>query len=235
MPNTVVVVDPHARTVELQEIVQGGPSIVDQIRDLIGCKLLSTIKPAPQTVLWLDNLGLLKGDEQRFWRMKDSVVRFAGRTVITSVDASGMPLPVMLDVKQFADAIDWCEGARIKRIWEELHVDMHPQMGPWPRVVPMVEFEGEPPEVEELVVIPSGGAMETPQHRYWVVFEDDEQDDFHCRERATTDDGQGGWTGEEARLDTLDEVRAFAEGRGLKFVLREKDDPAGVAGTIVPS
>lgn len=235
MPNEVLVIDPYAKTVELAEIVPGR-SILDQIRELVGCQLLTTIKPAPRTVLWLDNLGLLKGDSQRFWRMKDSPIRFAGRTVMTAVDPDGMPLPVSIPLDQFRAGIDWCEGARIARVWEELHVEHHPELGPWPRVIPQVEFAGEPPVVEELelFVPPAGGAefeMKPHGHRYWIVFEEDV--DFLCRERTTTDDGQGDWTGEQERFESLDEVRAFAAQRDLHFVLREKDDPEGVAGTIV--
>lgn len=237
MPNEVVLIDPHAKTVELHGL-DSGRSILDQIRELVGCQLLTTIKPAQKTILWLDNLGLLKGDSQRFWRMKDSPVRFAGRTVLTAVDEHGMPLPVSVDLDAFRRGIDWCEGTKIARVWEELHVEMHPELGPWPRVIPQVEFAGEPPVVEELELFaPPAGGAEMPGlvtgHRYWIVFEDETTDDFHCRERTTTDDGQGDWTGEEERFETLDEVRAFAAQRDLHFVLREKDDPQGVAGTIV--
>jgi len=241
MSNDVLVIDPFAKTVELHAL-QPGRSILDQIRDLVGCQLLTTIKPAPQTILWLDNLGLLKGEAQRFWRMRDSAVRFAGRTVMTGVDRDGMPLPVSLNVEVFRQAIDWCEGARIERLWEELHVEQT-DMGPWPRVIPMVEFAGDPPRVEEVQIAPEAKyevpASELPViagpfvTRYWIVFEDDEKDDFHCRERLTNDDGQGDWTGKEARFDSLDEVQGYATSLGLKFVLREKKDPPGVAGTMV--
>jgi hypothetical protein len=237
MSNDVLVIDPFAKTVELHAL-QPGRSILDQIRDLVGCQLLTTIKPAPHTILWLDNLGLLKGEAQRFWRMKDSVVRFAGRTVLTAVDRDGMPLPVSLPIEAFRAGIDWCEGARIERLWEELHVEQT-DMGPWPRVVPMVEFAGDPPIVEELEIATSGEETPLPDPveragtLYWIVFEDDEKDDFHCRERLTSDDGQGDWTGKEARFETLEEVQAYATSLGLKFVLREKKDPAGVAGTMV--
>jgi hypothetical protein len=160
---------------------------------------------------------------------------------MTAVDKDGMPLPVDVDLDAFRRAIDWCEGSRIARLWEELHVEHHPELGPWPRVIPQVEFSGEPPTVEELeLFVPPRTEIEMPvivekdrQHRYWIVFEDETTDDFHCRERTTTDDGQGDWTGEEERFETLDEVRAFAAQRDLHFVLREKDDPQGVAGTIV--
>ena len=237
MPD-VVLIDPFEKTVTLKPIELGGSgSILDQIRDLVRCQMLTTIKPAPQTILWLDNMGLLKGEGQRFWRMKDSPVRFAGRTVMTAVDAHGFPMPVTVDTAQFTSAIDWCEGARIERVWEELHVEMHPELGPWPRVVPMVQFAGSPPEVEELELFVPPQGDEPPVtmagNRYWLVFEDDEKDDFHCRERSTTDDGKGDWTGAEARFETLDEVRRFAGMHDMRFVLREKDDPAGVAGTIV--
>lgn len=231
MKNPFVVIDPFAKTVEEHEILTDRP-ILDQIRDLVGCQLLATIKPSPATVLWLDNMGLLQGEKQRFWRMRDSPVRFAGRTVMTSVDVHGFPLPVTVDLAAFRRAVDWCEGTKIARVWEELHVEMHPELGPWPRVIPQVEFAGEPPTVEPLELFvpePKAGTG----HRYWIVFEDETADDFICRERVTTDDGQGNWTGDEERFDTLDEVRAFAAQRDLHFVLREKDDPDGVAGTIV--
>ena len=113
-------------------------------------------------------------------------------------------------------------------------------VGPWPRVVPMVSFAGDPPQVEELDMVSETAAAPVPaetagpfQTRYWIVFEDDADDTFHCRERLTNDDGEGDWTGTEARFETLVEVHQFAIEHGLKFVLREAKDPPGVAGTMV--
>jgi hypothetical protein len=239
----VLLVDPFEKTAQLVPLAPGRP-LIDQIRELVGCLLLTTIKPAPGVILWLDNLGLLKGEKQRFWRMRDSKIRLAGRTVLTSVDPDGMPLPVVTDVAAFLHGVDWCEDARIKRVREEIVVEHHPEMGAWPRIVPVVDWEGPEPVVEPILpyvaetppaAVPA--APESPRAGtvYWVVFDDDATDGFLARERSI--DGREGvdgtYTGQERAFETLDEVKTFAEKTGLRFELRTPDDPEGVAGTMI--
>lgn len=233
MPRNVVVVDPFTKTVENVPLEEGVP-FLDQVRRIVGCQLLVTIKPGPQLVLWLDNLGFLKGDAQRFWRMRDSPIRIAGRTVMSGCDEDGMPLPLNVDPEAVLHGIDWCEGIRIERVREELQVTVDPEMGPWPRVIAKVDFSGPEPVVEEVAEVEHVMPGPIPERRlFWIVYEDDERDDFHVRQRVMEADGTGGFTGEEKRFEALGDVIAFAKEMDMHFELRSPADAPGIAGTIV--
>lgn len=209
MQRTVVVIDPFEKAVDNVTIAEGTP-ILDQFRDLLGCVQLDTAVVAAQMVLWVDNLGLLKGKSQRFWRFKDSTQRIAGRAILTRTDTDGMPMPLAVNPEDFAAGIDWCEGVFIERIIEELEADLS-ELGPYPRVVRKVLWGEE------------------ERHVFWMVYNDDENDDFVAKERVT----DGDFTGEERRFESLDEVRAFAKEKDLVFTLPDAADSPDIAATLV--
>ena len=240
MPNNVLVVDPFAKAVVLHEL-EPGRSILDQIRDLVGCQLLTTIKPAPQTILWIDNLGLLKGgdaallahaglrralrrphrhDRGRPARHADAGRGRHGRLRAQHRLVRGRAHRARLGGTARRDAPGdgalaprRADGRVCRRPAEGRRPGRRAHRGPGP---PSCRW-----------------SVGNSRAGYWIVFEDDADDTFHCRERQTNDEGEGDWTGEEARFETLVEVHQFAIERGLKFVLREVKDPAGVAGTMV--
>jgi hypothetical protein len=238
MQNAVILIDPFQRRCELVAL-QPGRGIMAQIRDLVGAPFVVSVKPAPAVVLWVDHFGMLKGKDQRFWRIASSnAPPFSGRTVATGVDEDGMPtaVPENITAADFEAGLDWCEGVSIKRVRQDLRVEHHPTLGPWPITEMVVEWEAEeqvvpdPPAAAKSPSAANSGASS----RYWMIFEDGDAD-FLAKERAISgDEGEEGvFTGREERFETLEEVKAFGEREGLHFILREPGDPEGIAGTLI--
>jgi hypothetical protein len=228
MARTVVIIDPFDRTVLNVPLVEGR-SFLDQIRELIGCVQLDTVPAADHVVLWVDNLGLLKGSAQRFWRFKDSAQRVAGRGILTRTDEDGMPMPMTVDPEDLQRGLDWCEGVSVERIVETLEVEPS-RFGPVPRVIRQVIWAGPEPVVAPIDAIePVASVPAEPRHLYWVVYNDEENVDFLAKQR----DPSGGFTGEERRFESLDEVRAFAKEVDLVFTLPEPGDSPIIAATLV--
>jgi hypothetical protein len=231
MPRTVVVIDPFEREVRNVPLEEGRP-FLDQLRELIEAPQLDTVPVARHMILWVDNLGLLKGKAQRFWRFKDSTQRVAGRGILTRTDEDGMPMPLAVDPAALAIGLDWCEGVAVERIVENLEVEPS-ALGPVPRVVRQVLWAGPEPLIEP-VVIENVSQMETRgRHVFWIVYNDEENVDFLAKERVTEADGGGGFTGEERRFETLDEVKAFAKEKDLVFALPDEGDSPDIAATLV--
>jgi len=234
MPRTVVVIDPFEKTIENVTIEEGRP-LLDQFRDRIDAPQLDTMMVADHLVLWVDNLGLLKGQKQRFWRMRDSPLRIGGRAILTRTDQDGMPMPLAVKPDELARGIEWCEDVRVEKVVETLEVE-HSRFGPFPRVVRQVVWGGPEPVIEEVPPIEHESQMKVPGRQvYWLVYNDDESgdEDFLAKERVSEADGSGGFTGQERRFETLDDVRAFAKEMDLVFTLPEPGDSPIIAATLV--
>lgn len=234
MPRYVVLIDPFAKKVENVALDEGGHGLLNQIRDLIGCEHLTTEPMQPGITMWSDNLGMLKGAKQRFWRPRDTTRYIAGRAVLTGVDQDGMPIPLRLDTAQVEASIDWSENARIERIVENLRALRHPELGPWPVIDREIIWAQDPPTIEEVPDYEEQPLVEREADRkVWVVYEDDEKDDFVCRERLITGDGEAAFTGEERRFEALGDVIAFAKELDMHFEMRSPVDDPSLAGTII--
>jgi hypothetical protein len=234
MPRSVVVIDPFEKTVENVTIEEGKP-LLDQLRELIGCVQLDTAGVALHLVLWVDNLGLLKGAKQRFWRFVDSKQRIGGRAILTRTDEDGMPMPLSVVPDDLARGIDWCEDVRVERIVETLEVEPS-AFGPIPKVIRQVIWAGPEPTIAEVMPIEPAATVPAEERRlFWIVYNDDESgnEDFLAKERVMEADGTGGFTGEERRFETLDEVRAFAKEKDLHFALPAPGDSPVIAATLV--
>jgi hypothetical protein len=155
-------IDPFARTVTPW---QPAGAFLPALRQTIGATQLDSVMVQNRIAAWVDNFGMLVPD-QRFWRFKESPYPFAGRVIMTGVDADGMPTDAgPQDLAAIAASIDWCEDLAVVAIREELRMTPTEE-GPWPRIVRITEFNrplvsenGRPGPYE---VAPSAVAPEMP-------------------------------------------------------------------------
>jgi hypothetical protein len=117
-------VDPFTETVtDVHDRLEApdGQAFLDHVRREMQARQLDLVAIAGgQLAMFIDNFGLLRGPEQRYWRFKDGEAKVAGRALILAVDPdTGFLAPIRADsIERIREGIVWQPGVTLLRVEE---------------------------------------------------------------------------------------------------------------------